>query len=107
VIVEARAGDDADAIAWQTWLRTEHVPEVLATPGVAGVWRYGDSSTWRLVARARGDVRQDTTVVYLDDDPLVTTQRLLPLVERRWASGAVRPVFAGPMRTMVEWEAWT
>jgi hypothetical protein len=28
------------------------------------------------------------------------------MVEERWATGAVRPQFAGPLRTMIQWEAW-
>ena len=45
-------------------------------------------------------------MIYLDDDPLATTKTLTPLIEERWRSGAVRPLFAGPLRTMIEWEAW-
>ena len=78
---------------------------VLATPGVAGAWMYGTSNTWKLHPATQGDP-QYTTVIYLDDDPLATTQALAPLVEERWESDAVRPLFAGPLRTMIEWEAW-
>jgi hypothetical protein len=49
---------------------------------------------------------QLTTVIYLDDDPLVTTKALTPLLEERWSSGAVDPLFAGPLRTMIQWDAW-
>jgi hypothetical protein len=49
---------------------------------------------------------QIVTVVYLDADPLATTAALQPLIEQRWASGEVRPVFAAPLRSMVQWEAW-
>ena len=35
-----------------------------------------------------------------------TCAALAPLVEERWRSGAMRPVFAGPLRTMISWEAW-
>jgi hypothetical protein len=49
---------------------------------------------------------QFTTVIYLDDDPLVTTKALAPLLEERWSSGAVDPLFAGPLRTMIQWDAW-
>ena len=31
---------------------------------------------------------------------------LAPLVEERWGSGAGRPMFTGPLRMMIEWEAW-
>ncbi len=66
---------------------------------------YGSTSTWKLLAALQGDP-QYITVIYLDDDPLATTKTLAPLVEQRWASGAVRPLFAGPLRTMIQWEAW-
>jgi hypothetical protein len=45
-------------------------------------------------------------VIDLDKNPLATTEALTPLVEERWHSGVVRPLFAGPLRTMIEWEAW-
>jgi len=103
VIVEEPAGDDV--AAWLQWLHADHYPAVLASPGVAGVWMYGTSTTWKVHPSAQGDP-QYTTVFYLDDDPLATTEALAPLVEQRWTSDAVRPLFAGPLRTMIEWEAW-
>jgi len=103
VIVEEPAGDDV--AAWLQWLHTEHFPAVLATPGVAGAWMYGTTNTWNLHPATQGDL-QYTTVIYLDDDPLTTTKVLAPMVEERWATGAVRPQFAGPLRTMIQWEAW-
>jgi hypothetical protein len=78
---------------------------VLATPGVAGAWMYGSTNTWNLHPSTQGDP-QYTTVIYLDDDPLATTEALTPLLEKRWESGAVRPLFAGPLRTMIQWDAW-
>jgi hypothetical protein len=104
VIVEDPSGDDV--ATWLQWLHTVHHPAVLAVPGVAGVWMYRDTTTWRLHPAVRGEP-QYTTVIYLDDDPLVTTKALGPLIEQRWGSGAVRPIFAGPLRTMIEWEVWT
>jgi hypothetical protein len=103
VVVEEPAGDDV--ASWLQWLDTEHHPAVLATPGVAGVWFYGSTSAWALHPATQGDP-QHVTVIYLDDDPLRTTKALAPLLEDRWRSGAVRPVFAGPLRTPIEWEAW-
>ena len=103
VIVEEPVGEDV--ASWLQWLHTDHYPAVLATPGVAGAWMYGTTSTWNLHPATLGDP-QYTTVIYLDDDPLATTKALTPLVEKRWRSGAVRPLFAGPLRTMIEWEAW-
>ena len=103
VVVEEPAHADIDA--WEQWLDTDHHPAVLGTPGVAGVWRYGSTDTWDLHPAARGDP-QHITVIYLDEDPIVTTKALTPLLEGRWHSGAVRPRFAGPLRSMIEWEAW-
>lgn len=103
VLIEEPAGDGV--APWLQWLHTEHYPAVLAAPGVAGAWMYRDTTTWDLHPAAKGDP-QFTTVVYLDDDPLAATRVLRPLVEERWRSGAVRPLFAGPLRTMIQWEAW-
>ena len=98
---------DVSAVApWLQWLHRDHVPAVLATPGVAGVWMYGSTSTWDLNPAAQGDP-QYTTVIYLDDDPITATAALRTVVEDRWTSGAVRPTFAGPLRTMIQWDAWT
>jgi hypothetical protein len=90
---------------WLEWVHAEHVPAVLDVPGVAGVWAYGETRTWTLHRNCQGDP-QYTTVVYCDDDPLAVAAALTPLLEQRWATGAVRPLFAGPLRTMVQWEAW-
>jgi len=103
LIVEEPATDDVGA--WMQWLHTVHYPAVLAKHGVAGAWMYGDTRTWNLHPTTQGDP-QYTTVIYLDQDPLATAKALAPLVGARWKSGAVRPLFAGPLRTMIEWEAW-
>jgi hypothetical protein len=66
---------------------------------------YGSTNTWNLHPSTQGDP-QYITVIYLDDDPLATTKALAPVVEDRWRSDAVRPLFAGPLRTMIQWEAW-
>jgi hypothetical protein len=103
VIVEEPVGDDVDG--WLQWLHTDHLPAVLRVAGVAGVWMYGDTSTWNLSPMAEASP-QYTTVIYLDKDPLLVSRSLRPLIENRWDSNSVRPVFAGPLRTMIEWEVW-
>jgi hypothetical protein len=103
VVVEEPTGARPDR--WLQWLRTDHYPSVLEVPGTAGAWMFGSTRAWTLPAAARGDAVY-ATVLYLDDDPLAITKALTPLIEQRWASGDVRPLFAGPLRTMVEWEAW-
>ncbi len=101
-IVEEPAGD---AAAWQHWLHADHYPQLLGVDGVAGAWMYGSSETWKVQPTCQGEP-QYTTIVYLDGDPADTADRLAPVVEERWASGAARPVFAGPLRTMMQWDAW-
>ena len=103
MIVEEPVGEDVDA--WLQWLHTDHYPAVLrrrARPGRGCTARRPPGS---LHPHTQGDP-QYTTVIYLDDDPLAVTKALAPLVEERWRSGVVRPLFAGPLRTMIEWEAW-
>ncbi len=103
LIVEEPVETNVDA--WRQWTHAEHVPALLETPGVAGLWMYGSTSTWNLHPNCQGDP-QHTTVVYLDDDPLTVSAALAPVLRERWVSGAVRPLFAGPMRTMMQWDAW-
>lgn len=106
VIVEEPAGDDrAEWASWLQGLHTTHYPEVLSVPGVAGAWMFGATATWKLAA-AYGTAPQCISVIYLDEDPLATTAALAPLIEKRWAGGQARPLFAGPLRTMIDWEAW-
>jgi hypothetical protein len=90
---------------WLEWLHREHLPELLEVDGVAGAGMYRASDAWQLPDRVeRDDVV--VTVLYLDGDPAATTASARELVEQRWRTGAVRPRFAGPLRSMVHWEAW-
>jgi len=102
LLVEEPVGD---ATAWRDWLTREHYPDLLATEGVAGVWQYGATDAWTVQPTCQG-APQFITVIYLDRDPVATTNLLAPVVETRWASAAVRPTFAGPLRTMMQWDAW-
>ena len=103
LIVEEPTGDlPAD---WLQWIHSEHHPELLSVPGTAGAWLYGSTNFWNLHPRADGPA-QYVTVVYLDDDPVAVTKALTTVIEKRWASGAVRPLFAGPLRSMIQWNAW-
>ena len=101
-IVEEPAGD---VDAWLEGLNRDHYPALLDAPGVAGAWMYGPPDGWTLHSNVQHDPRY-VTVVYLDEDPLATAKALTPMIEQRWATGAVRPLFAGPLRSMVHWDAW-
>ena len=103
VVLEEPTGPRPDR--WLQWLHTDHHRRVLDVPGTAGAWMYGSTRAWTVPKAAQGD-RLYATVVYLDGDPLPTARALTPLIEARWASGDVRPLFAGPLRTMIEWDAW-
>jgi hypothetical protein len=90
---------------WLEWLHREHLPELLEVDGVAGAGVYRATDEWALPDRVeRDDVL--VTVLYLDGDPAATTAAARELVEQRWRTGAVRPRFAGPLRSMIRWEAW-
>jgi len=102
VIVEEPAGDVGP---WLAGLEAEHYRQLLEVPGVGGAWMYGPAGATTLHANVQHDPRY-VTVVYLDEDPLAVAKSLTPLVEHRWASGAVRPLFAGPLRSMVRGDAW-
>ena len=102
IVEEPKGGRSND---WLQWLHAEHYPALLAAPGTAGAWTFGSTTAWQIPRGWRTD-HQYITVVYLDDDPLTVTDALAPLVEERWRSAAVRPVFAGPLRTMISWDAW-
>jgi hypothetical protein len=102
LLVEQPTGDPTQ---WRTWVAAEHLPAVLEAEGVAGCWSFTTSDDWMVLPSCEGDP-QLVTVIYLDGDPLKTTAALRPLIESRWASGAVRPTYAAPLRTMVSWEAW-
>jgi hypothetical protein len=103
IVEEAVGGNPRE---WLQWLHAEHYPALLATPGTAGAWTFGSSAAWDNASRGWLTDPQYITVVYLDDEPLATTAALSALVEERWRSAAVRPVFAGPLRSMISWEAW-
>ena len=102
IVEESTDGRSND---WLQWLHAEHYPALLAAPGTAGAWTFGSTIAWQIPRGWRTD-HQYITVVYLDDDPLTVTDALAPLIEERWRSVAVRPVFAGPLRTMISWDAW-
>ncbi|MGD1257864.1 hypothetical protein ACKUT9_26965 [Mycobacterium seoulense] len=106
VLIVEEPADGRRPDAWLQWLHAEHLPALLAVPGTAGAWTFGSSAAWSHLPPGWRTDHQYITVVYLDDDPLTTTDALAPVIEQRWRSAAVRPLFAGPLRSMVSWEAW-
>jgi hypothetical protein len=101
VIVE----EPTDRDALDPWIRRMHeelLPDVLTLPGVAGVWSFATDPA--LAHHAPGLGHRRTTVLYLDDAPLKVAKALGPMLEQRWQDAPVRPVFAGPLETVVPWQ---
>ncbi|HVT20257.1 MAG TPA: hypothetical protein VHE57_02560 [Mycobacteriales bacterium] len=103
LLIVERPGDHPSG--WHDWLAGDPDSDLVDSPGVAGVWSFRSTDEWRVRPTCEGPP-QRVTVVFLDADPVATTARLAASVERRWKSGAVIPTFAGPLRTMIDWEAW-
>ena len=114
LLVETIRDESADVEAWARWHHAEHVPALLAVPGVAGVLSFRSSTL--LGVRDDQGARYGmplwdpgdrfVTVVHLDDALAPTAERLGPLVRSRWRDGIVSPDLAGPFRAMVRHEAW-
>jgi len=104
LLIEEPTGGRPDP--WLNWLHNEHYPTLLAQPGVAGAWTFGAPYTPVVTSADWATAPHYATVIYVDEDPLSTVRRLAPLIENRWSSGEVRPLFAGPLRSMVAWDAW-
>jgi hypothetical protein len=106
VVLIVEEPTDGRPDTWLQWLRAAHYPRLLGTVGVAGAWTFGTSRAIASSSPAWHTDFQYITVVYLDDDTLATTRKLVPIIEQRWENAAVRPLFAGPLKSMVAFEAW-
>jgi hypothetical protein len=113
-VAARRAIAGADVIPWRpargVYLIAEQGAESPATlakvAGVAGIWWHEG-----VTPPAPGfsdNAGMQLTYCFLDDDPLMTAERLRRPLEQRWAAGAVVPVFAAPFYTVVpfEWERY-
>lgn len=87
-------------LAWEE----EHHRRTLAVPGVAGLWTFARHPS--VAGRPPMALDARITVRYLDDDPVVVTERIAQLGADHRYDGD-RPVttrFAGPFETIVPWE---
>ena len=89
---------------YERWLDAEHLPALLAAPGVAGIWTFAtrpDLTSRRWSAGAR-----HITVCWLDDAPVAVAARLAPLVadRRERFDATAHLTFAGPFETITPWE---
>jgi hypothetical protein len=79
------------------------VGELIEVPGVGGVW----SGTW-LAVDPQYTTTQDgglkIAYCFLDDDAVLTAQRLRPVLEKRWSLSNPEPLFAAPFQVLVPYE---
>lgn len=68
--------------------------------GVAGIWSGRSVATPFSTAGAG----QYITYCFLTDDPLATAQRLRTVLETRWQTGHIEPLFAAPFYSVVPYE---
>ncbi|KUH94066.1 hypothetical protein [Mycobacterium sp. IS-1556] len=71
--------------------------------GVAGVW---SATSLPVDARlASAQAGQMISYCFLDDDPVVTAEKLIPVLDKRWSDAGVEPLFAAPFYPVVphEW----
>ena len=114
LVIEQPPEDDAVVAHWQAWHDAEHVPALLATEGVAGLWTFAatgrlgeDEGQGERFAMPAWNPRGLTVaVIYLDGDVVQAAARLSARVEDRWRGPDVIPALAGPFRSTVAFEAW-
>lgn len=88
--------DDVERV--DDWIQSQHrdaMPELLAVPGVVGVWSFASTGAYGIKRS-----RERASMVYLDDDPASVAARLDPLLAKRWEDAPVHPVLAGPFRSL-------
>ena len=76
--------------------------ELIEVDGVAGVWSTTAIDVGPRLASARPG--QQLTYCFLDQDPVATAHRLLPVLEKRWAATDIEPLFAAPFHPVVPYE---
>ena len=70
--------------------------------GVAGVWSATSQSVDARLASAPAG--QTISYCFLDDDPVVTAERLCPVLEKRWSDDGVEPLLAAPFHIVVPYD---
>jgi hypothetical protein len=80
--------------------------DLLEVDGVAGIWSAASHSVHSSLASAPAG--QTISYCFLDDDPVVTAQRLRPALGKRWSDKNIEPLFAAPFYPVVphEWDRY-
>jgi hypothetical protein len=79
---------------------------LLDVDGVAGVWSAPAMDVDPRLASAKAG--QTLTYCFLDDDPVVTAERLRPVLTERWEQAHVAPLLAAPFYPLIphEWDRY-
>lgn len=101
LIVESE-GDD---LTTDNWVAEQHIhaTEILELPSAAGMRCYSS----RGVGRGPGEAAQylpgpncRITAIYLDGDPIKFADDIKPHLDKRWKQTPVKPLLAGPFRSL-------
>ena len=79
--------------------------ELIDAPGVAGIW-WGNSLPLGppVTTIPAADAARSIAYCFLDEEPASAAQRLSPVLERRWASHGIEPLFAAPFNVLVPYQ---
>jgi hypothetical protein len=83
------------------------VPPLLTeVDGVAGVWSAASQPVDARLASAPAG--QSISYCFLDEDPVLTADRLRSALEKRWSEYGIEPLFAAPFHAVVphEWDRY-
>ncbi len=100
LIVDEPDATDQDRFVQR--IHVEIVPELLSVPGVAGVWTFATSASFRYHLFSEGKLR--VALCYLDDEPAAVSERLAPLVDRIWGDAPSRLLLAAGFESLVRWD---
>jgi hypothetical protein len=76
--------------------------DLIEVEGVAGIWSTSALVVDPILATARPG--QKLTYCFLDHDPVDTAERLRPVLEKRWSTSDVEPLFAAPFHPVIPYE---
>jgi len=93
------------------WLDRVHHPDLVALPGVAGLWTFVSRGEAGSAFEAGNPAGRRISLLYLDEDPVeVTTQLREKIGEWRAAGripdleGKVKTIFTAPLETVIPWQ---
>jgi hypothetical protein len=109
--VSQMAGDPVAVEERYRWYDQVRIPDMVASPGVAGAWTFVSEDSFGTYQAEDGPSSLRIQLYFLDEDPLEVASGLAGL-EREWeAAGRAQPtaaversLFAGPLRAIIPWQ---